>query len=352
MKAFAMLKIGESGWIEKPRPKCGPLDAILRPLVLAPCSSDAHTILGAVGEKHNAVLGHEGTGIVDEVGELVEDFKPGDRVIIPAITPDWLKNESQDGYQQHSGGMLAGYKFTNLKDGVFAEYIHVNEADGNLEKLPDEIDPAVGAMISDMVPTGLHGAEIAEVRFGDDVVVIGIGPVGLMSVAGAIHRGAARLFAVGSRPNCVQVAKEYGATDIIDYHNGDIVEQIMKATNGQGVDRVILAGGDNETFTQGMKMLKPGGNLGNVNYFDNFKPLEIPMAEWGMGMAHKKINGGLMPGGRERMRRLANMVKHGRLDPSKLITHRFEGFDKIGDAVQMMIDKPKDLIKPVIVCEK
>jgi threonine dehydrogenase-like Zn-dependent dehydrogenase len=76
------------------------------------------------------------------------------------------------------------------------------------------------------------------------------------------------------------------------------------------------------------------------------------MAEWGMGMAHKKINGGLMPGGRERMRRLANMVKHGRLDPSKLITHRFEGFDKIGDAVQMMIDKPKDLIKPVIVCEK
>jgi threonine dehydrogenase-like Zn-dependent dehydrogenase len=352
MKAFAMIKINESGWIEKPRPKCGPLDAILRPLTLTPCSSDVHTIKGAIGERNNVVLGHEGTGIVDEVGELVEDFKPGDRVIIPAVTPDWLKCESQDGKQQHSGGMLAGYKFTNLKDGVFAEYIHINEADGNLEHLPESIDPAVGAMISDMVPTGLHGSELAGIRFGDDVAVIGIGPVGLMAVAGAVKSGAARLLAVGSRPNCVQVAKEFGATDIIDYHNGDIYTQIMERTNGKGVDKVILAGGDQTSFTDGVKMLKPGGALGNINYFDSLDPLEIPMAEWGMGMAHKRINGGLMPGGRERMRRLVNMVEHGRLDPSRLITHRLEGFDKLPEAVELMTNKPRDLIKPVVICEK
>jgi threonine dehydrogenase-like Zn-dependent dehydrogenase len=252
--------------------------------------------------------------------------------------------------QQHSGGMLQGYKFTNLKNGVFAEYIHINEADGNLEFLPKNMDPAVGAMISDMVPTGLHGAELAEVRFGDSVAVIGIGPVGLMSVAGAILRGAGRLFAIGSRPNCVEVAKNFGATDIIDYHNGDIVTQILNATNGIGVDRVILAGGNQETFTQAIKILKPGGNLGNINYFDNLKPLEIPMPEWGMGMGHKKINGGLMPGGRERMRRLSEMVMNGRLHPEELITHRLEGFDKIADSVDLMINKPKDLIKPVVVC--
>jgi threonine dehydrogenase-like Zn-dependent dehydrogenase len=351
MKAYAMLEIGKSGWIDIPRPKCGPLDAIVRPLALAPCSSDIHTVQGAIGERHNAVLGHEGTGVVDEVGELVTVFKPGDRVIIPAVTPDWLTTQAQDGFQQHSGGLLNGYKFTNVKDGVFAEFIHINEADGNLEFLPEGISPEVGAMISDMVPTGFHGSELAGVRYGDDVAVIGIGPVGLMAVAGAVHRGAGRLFAVGSRPNSVQVAKEYGATDIIDYHDGDIVTQILEATNGEGVDRVILAGGDQETFTQGMKILKPGGSLGNINYFDSLEPLQIPMAEWGMGMAHKAINGGLMPGGRERMRRLANMVKHGRIDPSRLITHRYEGFDKIPEAVQVMTEKPKDLIKPVVICE-
>ena len=124
----------------------------------------------------------------------------------------------------------------------------MNEADGNLALLPDSLDPAAAVMLSDMVPTGLHGVELADVQFGDTVCVIGIGPVGLMSVAGAAIRGASRLFAVGSRPNCVELAKEYGATDIINYRDGDIVKQVMELTKGQGVDRVVIAGGDNDTF--------------------------------------------------------------------------------------------------------
>jgi threonine dehydrogenase-like Zn-dependent dehydrogenase len=296
-------------------------------------------------------LGHEGTGIVDEVGELVKDFKPGDKVIIPAITPDWLSEEAQDGWQQHTHGMLGGYKFTTQKDGVFSEFIHINEADGNLAHLPEGVDPEVGAMLSDMTPTGFHGAELANVRFGDDVAVIGIGPVGLMAVQGAVLRGAGRIFAVGSRPNCVEIAKEFGATHIIDYHNGDIDKQILDLTGGKGVDRVILAGGDQKTFEQAIKIMKPGGTLGNINYFDSLEPLKIPMLEWGMGMGHKDIRGGLMPGGRERMRRLANMVVAGRINPGRLVTHRYEGFDKIPEAVQVMSDKPKDLIKPVVICE-
>ena len=165
-----------------------------------------------------------------EVGSLVKDFKPGDRVIVPAITPDWASLQAQGGYSMHSGGMLAGWKFSNFKDGVFGELFHVNEADGNLAKLPDSLDPAAAVMLSDMVPTGLHGVELADVQFGDTVCVIGIGPVGLMSVAGAAIRGASRLFAVGSRPNCVALAKEYGATDIINYRDGDIVKQVMELT--------------------------------------------------------------------------------------------------------------------------
>lgn len=90
MKGYAMLGIGKTGWIEKERPLCGPLDAIVRPIAVSPCTSDVHTVWeGAIGDRHNMILGHEAVGEVVEVGALVRDFKCGDRVIIPAITPDW-----------------------------------------------------------------------------------------------------------------------------------------------------------------------------------------------------------------------------------------------------------------------
>ncbi|MBA4697915.1 MAG: NAD(P)-dependent alcohol dehydrogenase [Ruminococcus sp.] len=349
MKAFAMLGIGSTGWIEKERPACGPMDAILRPIALAPCTSDVHTVWeGAVGDRYNLILGHEGVGEVVEVGNLVKDFKPGDKVIMPAITPDWNSLEAQAGFSMHSGGMLGGWKFSNVKDGVFGEFIHVNDADGNLALLPEGLAPETAAMLSDMVPTGLHGSELANVQYGDKVCVIGIGPVGLMGVRGAVLRGAADIYAVGSRPNCIEIAKEYGATDIINYKNGSILEQVMDKTNGKGVDRVIIAGGDCDTFDEAIKMLKPGGVIGNINYLGEGEFVKIPRAEWGVGMGHKTIAGGLMPGGRLRMEKLAAMVMAGRIDPSRLITHRFEGLDKVEEALMLMKDKPKDLIKPVV----
>ena len=347
VKGYAMLGIGKTGWIEKAKPECGPLDAIVAPIAVAPCTSDVHTVWE--GERTDMILGHEGVGKVVEVGSLVKDFKPGDRVILPAITPDWGAVQSQGGFAMHSGGMLAGWKFSNFKDGVFGEFFHVNEADANMAILPDDVDPAAAVMLSDMVPTGFHGVELANVQFGDSVCVIGIGPGGLMAVAGAAIRGASRLFAVGSRPNCVQVAKEYGATDIVNYREGDIVEQIMKKTGGKGVDRVVIAGGDVDTFMQAVTMLKPGGVVGNVNYLGEGDYIRIPRGEWGAGMGHKTIVGGLMPGGRLRMEKLVTLLQTGRLDTSKLITHRFQGFDKIEEALFLMKDKPKDLIKPVVV---
>lgn len=350
MKAFAMLGIGKTGWIEKDVPACGPLDAIVKPIAVSPCTSDIHTVWeGAIGERTDMILGHEAVGEVVEVGSLVHDLKPGDRVIVPAITPDWGSLEAQAGYSMHSGGMLAGWKFSNFKDGVFAEYFHVNEADANLALLPEGIDPAAAVMLSDMVPTGFHGVELADVQFGDSVCVIGIGPVGLMSVAGAALRGAGRLFAVGSRPNCVEAARNYGATDIINYREGDIVEQILEKTNGKGVDRVIIAGGDNDTFAQAIKMLKPGGRIGNVNYLGSGDFIQIPRVDWGCGMGHKTIAGGLMPGGRLRMEKLASLMETGRLDTSPLLTHRFNGFEHMEEALLLMKDKPRDLIKPVVI---
>ena len=325
------------------------MDAICTPLALAICTSDVHTLWeGAIGERHNMILGHEGCAEVVEVGELVKDFKPGDRVLVPAITPDWNSLEAQAGYSMHSGGMLSGWKFSNFKDGVFSEFFHVNDADGNLALLPDSINTVDACMLSDMVPTGFHGVELADVQFGDTVLVVGIGPVGLMSVAGASLRGAARIIAVGTRPNCVEAAKKYGASEFVNYKNGPIHEQVLAMTNGKGVDKVVIAGGEVDTFATCVKCLKPGGKIGNVNYLGKGDYIDIPRVEWGVGMGHKQINGGLMPGGRLRMEKLGALVAAGKLDVSPLSSHIFEGWENIEKALFLMKEKPADLIKPVI----
>jgi len=350
MKGFAMLEIGRTGWIDKKVPECGPLDAICRPLALAPCSSDVHTVwAGAIGNRHDMILGHEAVGEVVEVGSLVKDFKVGDKVLVSAITPDWNSLEAQDGFAMHSTGMLAGWKFSNFKDGVFAEYFHVNDADGNLALLPEGMDMGAACMIADMVPTGFHGVELADVQFGDNVAIIGIGPVGLMSVAGCAIRGAANIYAVGSRKNCCDLAREFGATDIINYKEGDIVEQILDKTNGKGVDRVVIAGGDVNTMSQAIRMVKPGGKIGNVNYLGEGDNVFVPRVEWGCGMSHKQICGGLMPGGRLRSEKLARLVETNRIHPEKLITHSFKGLENVEPALMLMKDKPRDLIKPLVI---
>jgi threonine dehydrogenase-like Zn-dependent dehydrogenase len=349
MKGLAMLDFDKIGWIEKDVPTIGPNDALCRPLALSPCTSDVHTVWErALGQRHDLILGHEASAEVVEVGSLVKDFKPGDKVIIPAITPDWQAVESQSGFSQHSGGMLNGWKFSNAKDGVFGEYFHVNEADGNLAHLPDEIDPVDAVMLSDMVPTGFHGADNAEVAYGDTVVVVGIGPVGLMAVAGSVLRGAGRVFAVGSRKRCQEVAIQYGATDTVNYRDGDIVEQIKDAMGGKPVDKVILAGGDNDTFAQAVRLVRPGGIISNINYLGTGDYIKIPRVDWGLGMGHIRITGGLMPGGRKNMEYLSRLMVYGRLDVSPMLTHRFDKFEDLEPALLMMKDKQADLIKPVV----
>ena len=225
----------------------------------------------------------------------------------------------------------------------------MNDADGNLALIPEGVKVEHAPMLSDMVPTGFHGAELADVQYGDSVLVIGIGPVGLMSVAGAELRGASRIYAVGTRPACVAAAKFYGATDIISYKNGPIDKQVLDLTHGKGVDKVIIAGGTVDTFDEAVKALKAGGKIGNVNYLGSGVSIKIPRIEWGVGMGHKQINGGLMPGGRLRMEKLSSLVSVGKLDLSHLITHKFNGFENVEKALYLMKDKPADLIKPVVI---
>jgi threonine dehydrogenase-like Zn-dependent dehydrogenase len=350
MKGFAMLGIDKVGWIEKDKPTAGAHDAIVRPLVLAPCTSDIHTVWeGAIGERSNMILGHEAVGEVVEVGNLVKDFRPGDRVVVPAITPDWNTLEVQKGLHQHSGGMLGGWKFSNTKDGVFAEFFHVNSADMNLAKLPENIPLEAAVMMCDMMTTGFHAAELADVQLGDTVAVIGIGPVGLMGVAGARLRGAGRIIGVGSRAGLIEAARFYGASDIVNYRDGDIAGQILELTGNRGVDATIIAGGGPEVLITAVKITVPGGRIGNVNYFGYGEILPIPRLEWGVGMSHKTIRGGLTPGGRLRMEKMIALVRHGRIDPSRLVSHRLSGLEQVEQALLLMKDKSQDTIKPVVI---
>jgi threonine dehydrogenase-like Zn-dependent dehydrogenase len=170
-----------------------------------------------------------------------------------------------------------------------------------------------------------------------------------MSVAGASLRGASRIIAVGTRPKCIEVAKIYGATDFISYKDGSIEDQVMKLTGGKGVDRVCVAGGDSTTFEAAIKSLKPGGRIGSVNYLGSGEFVTIPRVEWGCGMGHKQILSGLMPGGRLRMEKLASLVTSGRLDVKPEITHVFHGWEHCAEALELMRNKPKDLIKTVVI---
>ncbi|WP_409199969.1 NAD(P)-dependent alcohol dehydrogenase [Methanobrevibacter sp. DSM 116169] len=353
MKGLAMLRIGEIGWIEKDKPDIGPRDALVKPLALAPCTSDIHTVWeGAIGDRHNLILGHEALGIVDEVGSEVKDFKPGDRVIVPAITPDWDSDAAQRGFPSQSGGPLGGWKFSNFKDGVFGEYFHVNLADANLAHLPEGMPLEAAVMIPDMLSTGFMGAENANIPMGGSVAVLGIGPVGLSAIAGAKLQGAGRIFAVGTRPKASEVAKKYGATDMISYKEGPTDEQILEATGGDGVDAVIIAGGGEDIILDAVRAAKPGSMISNANYFGSGETLPICREGWGFGMADKDFATGLCPGGRTRMEQLADIVTYGRMDPALMATHVFHGFDKTEEALLLMKEKPRDLIKPVVIIDE
>jgi threonine dehydrogenase-like Zn-dependent dehydrogenase len=349
MRGFGMLGINDVGWIEKERPVCGPLDAIIRPTIVAPCSSDTHVSHGGTGPKTDLILGHEAVGIVDEVGSEVVRFKPGDLVAVPCVTPNWLSRGVQNHRSfSHDRGPFGSFKFLGEKDGVMAEYFHVNQADPNLAHIPDGVSQEAALMTVDMMSTGFHGVELADIGIGETVVVIGIGPVGLMAIAGAALRGASRILAVGSRPKAAEIAMAYGATEIVNYKDGDIYDQVMERTGGKGVHKTIVAGGDGESFGDAIRMTRPNGIISNVNFFDASDTLNIAALDWGLGMADKEIRGSFCPGGGKRIQRLCEMIHYKRIDPTLMITHRFEGMDKLPEAFELMDKKAPDLIKPIV----
>ena len=347
MKAFVMRQLHQVGFVEKPIPKAGPNDAIVKTTRALICTSDSHTVHGAIGPRSDLTLGHEAVGIVHEVGSGVRRFKPGDRVLVGAITPDWSDPASQAGHASQSGGALGGWKFANIKDGVFAEYFHVNDADGNMALIPDGISDESAVYCADMLSTGFMGAENADIPIGGSVAVFALGPVGLMAIVGAKLRGAGLIIGVDSVPKRQELGRFYGANAIVDYSRADPVKEILRLTADQGVDAAIEALGADETFQCAVKVTKPGGTISNVGYHGKGDFVQIPRLEWGVGMAEKTIRTGLCPGGRLRMERLLRLLQTGSVDPTRMTTHTF-GFDQLEKAFEMMDKKLDGIIKPLI----
>lgn len=354
MKAFVLKEPGVVGWAEVPDPVLTPYGAILNPIAVAPCSSDVHTVFGGGSRKTpNLVLGHECVAKVLEVGELVQDFKPGEIVAVPAITPNWRDRGVQECNFKHASAPFSGHQLGRTQPGVFSERFLIPDADTTLAKIPEGISLEQALMCVDVVTTGFTGAENASIKFGDTVVVMGIGPIGLMAVAGAKLSGASRILAVGSRPNCVEMAYKFGATEVLSYKNGDIVAQVMERTGGLGADSVIICGGNDEVFAQAIDMVRYGiGTVSNVNYFGGTGNLPFPKFSGGRGMAGKTIHTELACGGRVRIERMLSMVKYGRIEPELLVTHKLSGLDNIEKALYLMKEKPADLIKVMVTLEE
>lgn len=350
MEAFALIRRNEAKIIDLPSPKLSdPYNAILTPVAISVCTSDVNTVYGSGSKKpDNLILGHEAVARVLKVGEKVRDFKVGDIVVVPSMTPNFHDKDIQDGNFLHAGANFSANTLGRSTPGVFAREFEVADADLNLAILPEDVSLGNGLMCTDMATTGFTGAE--RVNFGDTVVVLGIGGVGLMAICGAALRGAGKIIAVGSRGASVPLAYEYGASEVISYKNDDITEYVLKATNGKGADVVIIAGGNDKTFSDAIDMVRYGvGKVVNLKLFTGDGSMEIPKFSSGRGMSGKTVYMELGKGGRVRMERLLSMVKHKRFIPEKLITHTFEGFENVEQALELMRDKGNTVIKTMIL---
>jgi threonine dehydrogenase-like Zn-dependent dehydrogenase len=348
MKAFVMRRIGETAVADKPLPQVGPGDALIRTTAALICTSDVHTVAGAIGDRRDRTLGHEAVGVIEKLGSEVRGFTVGDRVVVGAITPCWRCENCQRGFPSQCGGPLGGWKFANAKDGSLAEYFHVNDAEANIAPIPDDLPDEKAVYACDMMSTGIAAAENAAIPTGGTVAVFGAGPVGLMAIAGAKLLGAGYVIAVEYVGKRQDFARYYGADDVVGIPRLDPVEEILKRTEGRGVDSAIEALGSPETFSNCVKVTRPGGTISNVGYHGHGEAVPIPRLEWGVGMAEKTIRTALCPGGRVRMERMLRLLRKRRIDPSPMTTHRFR-FSEIERAFQMMARKEDGIIKPLIV---
>lgn len=352
MKAAVFVERNRIVLDQKPIPDVGPLDALIRITTTTICGTDIHILKGEYPVAKGLTIGHEPVGVIEKLGSLVEGYQEGQRVIAGAITPSGHSSaslsgcRSQDGPRtKHGFKPLGGWRFGNTIDGAQAEYLLVPDAMANLAPIPDGLTDEQVLMCPDIMSTGFSAAESGKVRIGDTVAVFAQGPIGLCATAGARLMGATTIIGVDAVPQRMEIARKLGADHVVDYTKVDAVEEIMRLTDGRGVDVAIEALGLQQTFEAALRVLRPGGTLSSLGVYSN--DLKVPLDAFLAGLGDHTIVTTLCPGGKERMRRLMEVVASGRLETRPLVTHRLK-LDQIEKGYDLFANRRDGVLKIAI----
>jgi alcohol dehydrogenase len=352
MKAAIFVEPGRIELADRPIPDIGPLDALVRVTTTTICGTDVHIMKGEYPVRPGLIIGHEPVGVIEKLGSAVQGFREGQRVIAGAITPSGYSNAclagcgSQDGAgTAHGWKPMGGWKFGNTIDGCQAEFVRVPDAMVNLAPVPDGLTDEQVLMCPDIMSTGFSGAQSGNVRIGDTVAVFAQGPIGLCATVGAKLMGATTIIAVETIPERAAIARRLGADHVVDFRKVDPVDEILRITNGRGVDVAIESLGTQATFEACLRVLRPGGTLSSLGVYS--KDLTIPLGAFAAGLGDHKIVTTLCPGGKERMRRLMEVIASGRADLKPLVTHRFK-LDDIVAAYDLFAHQRDGVLKVAI----
>ncbi|MGF1592675.1 MAG: NAD(P)-dependent alcohol dehydrogenase [Kiloniellaceae bacterium] len=352
MKAAVFVEPNRIALDEKPIPDVGPLDALIRVTTTTICGTDVHILKGEYPVQRGLTIGHEPVGIIEKLGSAVQGYQEGQRVIAGAITPSGHSMASLCGFHAQDGAGtrhgfkgLGGWRFGNTIDGAQAEYLLVPDAMANLAPIPDGLSDEQVLMCPDIMSTGFSGAESGHVRIGDTVAVFAQGPIGLCATAGARLMGATTIIGVEAVPARKQIAQRMGADHVVDFSKVDPVEEILRLTDGRGVDVAIEALGLQQTFEAALRVLRPGGTLSSLGVYSS--DLRIPLDAFLAGIGDHKIVTTLCPGGKERMDRLMRTISAGRVDTQALVTHRFK-LEEIETAYELFANQRDGVLKVAI----
>src|SRR6185436_10127682 len=325
MRANIFRGINEIHIEEVDCPHAGVGEAVIRITLTTICGTDLHIVRGEYPVKPGLILGHEPVGVIEELGLGVTGYEVGDRVLVGAITPCGQCRACLSGHSAQCGHgegyeALGGWRFGNTINGAQAEYLLVPHAQANLAKIPDELTDEQVVLLADIASTGFSGAESGQIKIGDTVVVFAQGPIGLCATAGARLMGASLIIGVDGDANRLAMARRMGADVVLDYRDIDVVAAVKRLTGG-GADVAIEALRTQETFESALRSLRPGGTLSSLGVYSG--KLQIPYDAFAAGIGDHRIVTTLCPGGKERMRRLMEVVKAGRVDLTPLLTHNF-----------------------------
>lgn len=343
MKALVYHGPGQKSWEDKPRPTLqDPTDAVVRISKTTICGTDLHILKGDVPTVTDGrILGHEGVGIVEQVGSAITNFKPGDRVLISCITACGRCEYCKIGMYSHCvhGGWILGH----LIDGTQAEYVRIPYADNSLYHIPDGIDEEALVMLSDILPTGYEcGVLNGQVKPADTVAIVGAGPVGLAALLTSKFYAPAELIMIDVDDNRLEVAQQFGATQLVNSRDGTAVEGVMKLTDNRGVDVAIEAVGIPATFDICQAIVTAGGHIANVGVHGKSVDLHLERL-WSHNIT---LTTGLVD--TYTTPKLLKMVQSGRVEPKRLITHHFR-LDAIMDAYNTFSNAARERALKVIL---